>query len=377
MPPGALQWWAMIRRTPLVALVALAVTAGACGSAADESVDVTAAPVQTVAGVGVVPDTVPSGRQQRVLVPAPVNADGSPADLIGEVAPGNRVLIIGDSIIASTSSRYGGQMCDELVPLGWQVAVEAEPSRFVEFGNQVLDRVLDDDPTPETDWHAAVVFLGSNYRGDPFAYAAELREILDRLAPRPTVLVTVTEYRSNYAAVNDVIRQFADEYDNVTLLDWEQIAEEPGVLSSDRLHPTELGREVLAQAVAGALGPVSIGDGDCLRSVFRDDSGIGSASGGGSSVGTSSSSSRSSTRTTTTTPAVTTTAADSGVTTTIGGDDGGGGGGGDVTTTAPPPVPPTTAPPVTTSPPVVTTTAAPAAPAEPAAPAAPDAPSDG
>jgi hypothetical protein len=349
----------MIRRAPLTAIVALALTAGACGAVADESVEETAAPVQTVAGVGVLPDTVPRGRQQRVFVPAPVNADGSPADLIGEVAPGNRVLIIGDSIMASTSSRYGRQMCDELVPLGWQVAVEAEPSRFVEFGNEVLDRVLEDDPTPETDWHAAVVFLGSNYRGDPFAYAAELQEILDRLAPRPTVLFTVTEYRPNYAAVNDVIRDFADEYDNVTLLDWETIAEEPGVLSGDRLHPTDLGREVLAQAVAAALGPVSIGDGDCLRSVFRDDSGIDSGSGGGSSIGTSSSSGGTRTVTTTTRPpAVTTTIADSGggsVTTTIVGDGDGGDGGGDVTTTAPttppaPPAPPTTAPPTTAAP---------------------------
>ena len=329
----------MIRRTPLVALVALAVTAGACGSAADESVDVTAAPVQTVAGVGVVPDTVPSGRQQRVLVPAPVNADGSPADLIGEVAPGNRVLIIGDSIIASTSSRYGGQMCDELVPLGWQVAVEAEPSRFVEFGNQVLDRVLDDDPTPETDWHAAVVFLGSNYNGDEVRYEEELRRILDRLAPRPTLLLTVTEYRSSYVEVNEVVRRLGAEYDNVTVIDWKEIAETPGVLSGDRLHPTETGREVLADAVAAALGPIGIGEGECLRSAFRDDSAINSGSGGGSSVGRSTSSSGR--RTTTVRPTVTTTTA-----------GGGSGGSGSVTATT---VgsgggtgTPTTQPPVTT-----------------------------
>lgn len=374
---------AMFRRASLVAVVALVVTAGACGSDADEAVDDTIAPVETVAGVGALPDTVPSERQQRVFVPAPVRADGSPADEIGEVAQGNRVLIIGDSIIASTSSRYGRQMCDELVPLGWQVAVEAEPSRFVEFGNRVLDRVLEDDPTPETDWHAAVVFLGSNYRGDPLAYEAELEEILDRLAPRPTVLFTVTEYRSNYADVNEVVRRLAEEYDNVILVDWQAIAEEPGVLSGDRLHPTDLGRAVLAQAVAGALGPVSVGDGECLRSVFRDDSGLGSGSGGGSRVGSSSgSSSRTRTTTTPTTaapattasPTPTTTVADSGggavVTTTIGGDAGAG------ATTAPP----TTAPPITAPPPPAPTpTPAPAATTTaPAAPAAAPAPeSDG
>ena len=80
------------------------------------------------------------------MVPPPVNADGTTAELVGESSPGNRILIIGDSIMASTSSRYGGQMCDALVPLGWEVAVEAEPSRFIDFGNRVLDKVLVRNP---------------------------------------------------------------------------------------------------------------------------------------------------------------------------------------------------------------------------------------
>ncbi len=163
-------------------------------------------------------------------------------------------------------------MCDELVPLGWKVAVEAEPSRFIDFGNRVLDKVLQEDAAPEDDWNAAVVFLGSNYGGDEVRYEAELRTILDRLAPRPTLLFTVTEYRPNYSEVNEVVRKLGAEYDNVTIVDWEAISATPGVLSGDRLHPTETGREVLAQAVAGALGPVSIGEGECLKSSFRNDS---------------------------------------------------------------------------------------------------------
>ena len=103
--------------------------------------------------------------------------------LLGALADGNRVLLLGDSILASTSPRYGNQMCETLVPLGWQVAVEAEPSRFVEFGNDVLDDVLPVDVAPVEDWNAAVVFLGSNYRGDPLAYEAQLREMLARVSP--------------------------------------------------------------------------------------------------------------------------------------------------------------------------------------------------
>ncbi len=252
--------------------------AAACGSAGDESNDTIppVTPVPTIGGVGVVPAVPSAVREPVVVVPLPVDVDGETSQLIGATVESNRVLMIGDSILASTSSRYGNQMCEAVEPLGWQVAVEAEPSRFVDFGNTVLRRALPDDVAPDADWDAAVVFLGSNYRGDAFAYEAELVEILDRLEPRPVLLVTVTEYRPNYVEVNVVIDRLGAERDHVTVLDWKTISETPGVLSSDRLHPTDAGRRVLADAVAAALGPVPDGVGDCLRSTFRNDSAVGS-----------------------------------------------------------------------------------------------------
>lgn len=270
---------AMSRHRIVAVIAALAVAAAACGSAEGESDDTIppVTPVPTIGGVGVVPAVPSAVREPVVVVPLPVDVDGETSQLIGTSVEANRVLMIGDSILASTSSRYGNQMCEAVVPLGWQVAVEAEPSRFVDFGNTVLERVLPDDVDPEDDWDAAVVFLGSNYRGDAFAYEAELIEILDRLAPRPVLLLTVTEYRPNYVEVNVVIDRLGADRDHVTVLDWETISETPGVLSSDRLHPTDAGRRVLADAVAAALGPTSDGVGDCLRSSFRDDSAVGGA----------------------------------------------------------------------------------------------------
>src|SRR6056297_978739 len=291
----------MFRRiTP--ALAAVALVAGACGSGGDDSGEELPppTPVPTIGGVGSLPDTVPDARSPIVRVPRPVNDDGSVAELPGEQVDGNRVLVIGDSIMASTAQRYGGQMCDELVPLGWAVQVEAEPSRFVEFGNRVLDRVFDPLAVlagDDEDWDAAVVFLGSNYRGDQDAYAGELREILDTLAPRPTLLFTVTEYRPNWSEVNDVVWELGEEYDNVTVVDWEEVSKAPGVISSDRQHPTEAGRRVLAQVTAASLGAVGLGDGECLRSAFTDDSAInggGSGSLGSPSTGSASSSGSSS-----------------------------------------------------------------------------------
>ena len=329
----------MSRRLLLSAFVALALVGAACGSGDDDVSSATtteATPVPTIGGVGQLPDPVTASRSPIVMVRPPVNDDGTEANVVGEVAQGNRVLMIGDSILASTSRRYGGQMCSELVPLGWKVAIEAEPSRFIDFGNRVLDRVLQDDVAPADDWNAAVVFLGSNYGGDPVKYEQELRKILDRLAPRPTLLLTVSQYRTEWAEANEVIRRLAEEYDNVTLVDWETIAATPGVLSGDRLHPTNEGRVVLAQVIAASLGQVAIGEGECLKSQFTDDSASNTAGGGGSSVGGSSGSSSRNTPTTVRPPTATTSPP-----VTV------------PSTTAPPPVtvPPTTAPPVTTAPP--------------------------
>jgi hypothetical protein len=265
----------MCIRRSIAVVMAVALIAAGCGVGDDESDGTSppATPAPTLGGVGAAPAMPSAVRDPVVVVRPPINADGTEADLIGSIVDGNRVLMIGDSILASTSSRYGNHMCGALVPLGWQVAVEAEPSRFVEFGNQVLDKLLRDDADPDQDWDAAVVFLGTNYRGDAKQYETELVEILDRLTPRPVVLFTVTEYRSNYVEVNEVVDRLGAVRDNVNVLDWKTISEAPGILSNDRLHPTDTGRRVLAESVAAALGPVA-GDGECVRSTFRDDSAI-------------------------------------------------------------------------------------------------------
>ena len=371
---------AMFSRRTAAVVAAIALTAAACGSVDSESGETVppVEPVPTIGGVGAVPAVPSAVREPLVVVPLPVDVDGETSELIGEAVDGNRVLMIGDSILASTSSRYGNQMCEAVVPLGWQVAVEAEPSRFIDFGNRVLRRALPDDVGPEDDWDAAVVFLGSNYRGDAFAYEAELIEILDRLEPRPVLLLTVTEYRPNYVEVNVVVDRLGAQRDHVTVLDWKTISETPGVLSSDGLHPSDAGRRVLANAVASALGAFPDGVGDCLRSTFRNDSAVGSGNSNtvlgrpssSSSRSSSGSSSSGSSGSVTNTVAPTTSATT--VITTPSSGDGTGGGedttppdGGGATTTAPattPTQPPATQPPVVTQPP---TTPAPPAPPPP------------
>ena len=243
------------------------------------------------------------------LVTRPLTADGEIAEPIGDQVAGNRLLMIGDSILASTETRYGGEMCAALEPLGWAVEVAAEAGRFVEFGvsvvNQRVPRPSADQsnaadvnalpstaplPADATDWDAAAVFLGSNYDGDKENYDTKMRVILDRLAPRPTLLFTVTEYRPNYSDVTAVINDLAAEYPNVTLIDWAAAARTPGVLLPDGLHPNDVGESVLTNLTAVALGEAPAGEAECIRSQFRDDSAIdegnGSPNTGGSTSGT-------------------------------------------------------------------------------------------
>ncbi len=265
----------LLRRACLLAAVALA--AAGCGSTGQ------AAPpaVGTLGGVGVLP-----GVATAATATGPSTSAGSasstsststsfdlpsttvPADgPVGSRTAGNRLLLIGDSVLASTSQRYSNDMCNALVPLGWRVEVDAEVGRFIDFGARVLDRRL------AAGWDATVVFLGSNYGGDQGEYAQGLSAMVDRVSPMPVVLVTVSEFEANRREVNDVIRLVAAGHDNVVVLDWAvTTATTTGLLGADHLHLAPLGRAALAENVAAAFGPAPTQPGECLTTAFRDDS---------------------------------------------------------------------------------------------------------
>ncbi|MFI0460933.1 MAG: SGNH/GDSL hydrolase family protein [Ilumatobacteraceae bacterium] len=191
------------------------------------------------------------------------NLDGP---VLGTVASGNRLLVLGDSILAGTANRYGGAMCAGLVPLGWRVAVEAEAGQMVGFGRTVLrDRIYEG-------WDAAVVFLGTNFGGSAELYEKDLTAIVKSLAPRPTLLLTASLFRPTMQQVNQVIRIVASKNPNVSVLDWSTTSVQTGVLNRDNIHPTDAGRQVLVSSIASALGDAPTGPGACLPSKFTDDS---------------------------------------------------------------------------------------------------------
>lgn len=185
---------------------------------------------------------------------------------LGSVAAGNRLLVIGDSILAGTASRYGGALCSAVVPLGWRVAVEAEAGQLVGFGRTVLrDRIYEG-------WDAAVVFLGTNYGGSKENYERDLTRIVESLAPRPTLLLTATLFRDSMQQVNEVIRVVASRNSHVSVLDWGTASVQPGLLNKDRVHPTNAGRAVLVSSIASALGTAPETPGACLPAKYTDDS---------------------------------------------------------------------------------------------------------
>jgi hypothetical protein len=261
------------REVILSALCALLVACSAVQSASPDAHD------PTLTGVGLLPGPssdsgVPVSGSDPVTTGSPSSTSSSttttpPVPTIGSSVTGNRLLMIGDSITASAAQRYGGELCSALVPLGWQVEVDAEPSRFIDFGNTVLDQRL------SAKWDAAYVFLGTNYLGDQQSYRKQLEKIVQRLAPAPVVLLTITEFADNRREVNDAITLVATEFSNVRMLDWGAIAaaDAATILRGDGHHLTNSGRATLASTVASVMGQAPASTGDCLPTKFTNDRG--------------------------------------------------------------------------------------------------------
>ena len=263
----------MLIRRVLLILGALAVLA-ACGSAAGdtETADTRSLPLSGLPPL--IPTTPP------VLDTTPVSTGAPPAaGQLGGLVQGNEVILIGDSVLAGTASRYGGEMCAALVPLGWKVEIDAETGRFVPFGNEVLDARL------AAGWDVAVILLGNNFLGDKGSYKFELERMVSRLSPAPVVLIKVTLYRPDRALVNEAIDEVAAVYPNVVVLDWAALTTADRELTGpDHLHPSAKGRRQLAAEVANVLGQAPKSPGGCLPSDFTDDS-MGSVTGGGGGGG--------------------------------------------------------------------------------------------
>ena len=244
----------MSRRLLVPVLVALLAACGGATGSGDSYLD----------GIGRIPGAQPAGGDAQPDV-ADLSAPAVQGQLLGANATGNRLIVIGDSILAGTASRYGNEMCNTLVPMGWNTVVEAEAGQPASFGREVLKARIYDG------WDAAVVFLGTNPSANIDRYRQDMTRIVESLAPRPTLLLTTTLFRESQKAVNDVIREITASHSNVSLLDWGTASTQPGVLNKDNVHPTTTGRTLLVRAIAAAVGNAPTSPGKCLAAEFTDD----------------------------------------------------------------------------------------------------------
>lgn len=247
----------------MAVITTLLASVAACGSSISDGATTTAV-TGTVAGIGNLPDQVSTTAADSSSATSAPNQ--SRPLTVGELSDGPRLLMIGDSIFTAISRRSSNMACERLVPLGWQVAVEAERGRFIDLGLRIVKKKL-----PQG-FDAAVLFLGTNYGKKQDVYQEYLAEILDELAPRPVIILTATEYKPFMQEVNAVIEEEVRTRDNLWLVDWREISKTPGVLWKDGIHPVDAGNVVLMDSIINVLGNAPGGEpGECLKVEFKDD----------------------------------------------------------------------------------------------------------
>jgi hypothetical protein len=247
----------------MAVITTLLLSVAACGSSISDGATTTAV-TGTVAGIGNLPVQVSTTAADSSSETSALNQ--SRLLTVGELSDGPRLLMIGDSIFTAVSRRSSNMACERLVPLGWQVAVEAERGRFIDLGLRIVKKKL-----PQG-FDAAVLFLGTNYGKKQDVYQETLDKILDELAPRPVIILTATEYKPFMQEVNAVIEEEVRTRDNLWLVDWREISKTPGLLSRDGIHPVDAGNVVLMDSIISVLGNAPGGEpGECLKVEFKDD----------------------------------------------------------------------------------------------------------
>ncbi len=267
-----------MNRSAAAAALTLVVALVGCGG--DEPRDATVLDVPATVAIGVLPDPLTDTPTLPALPPPPTTRPAAPVTTvaarpqpgaIGSVLLGDRLLMIGDSLLASAAPRNDPYLCDALTLFGWEAEIDAEPDHDLDFVDEVLDdRLNRDDEQP---WDVVALVLGNELPfpdGDAYdAYATWLDDIIDRLAPRLVLLYTVSEAEVDgvdRARLNDIIRDRPRSHPNVVIVDWAELGGDPGeVLDDTSAALTSDGRKRFALQTAQLLRARSQDpDGECL-----------------------------------------------------------------------------------------------------------------
>jgi hypothetical protein len=219
------------------------------------------------------PTTAPT--ESATSTPAAMNPDQPIEGPIGELVDGNRILLVGDSILASAAPRNEGELCDALVLFGWAAEIDAVDDRGIDFASGVLDERLT-EAGQQDDWDVVAFAFGSDVDGTDAdavaAFGSELAALIERVAPRPVLLYTLVDVGADRAAVNDVIRQQPQSHQNALVIEFSDAGDDGVAVVDDSGRTlTDDGMKRFSIRTAAAVGDApGDGEGACLPSDYDD-----------------------------------------------------------------------------------------------------------
>jgi hypothetical protein len=272
----------MSRRHRLLALSMGLVVASACRGGEDETVQPALIDVPETVAIGVLPAPLSDSPTLPAPPPPPTTTPASTSTttvvtgpIVGPVADhvsGNRLLMIGDALLATATPRNDGLMCDAVTLFGWETEIDAEPGHDIGFAGDVLDERL--EPDGEEPWDVVALMIGNELDGsDPAiasAFAEELDRLIERIAPRPVVIFTLPVADPGRSVLNDIINDRPNSYPNAVVIDFATkggAADE--VVDDTGLALTDDGNKRISVITAAALGKAPGGaTGECLPSEY-------------------------------------------------------------------------------------------------------------
>lgn len=183
----------------------------------------------------------------RLVALAVVAVAGALLALVGpDVGAQQRhVVVVSDSILlgaqAPCTSRLQGA--------GWTVDFDGAVSRSTSAGAEAVSS----RSAGLTD--SLVISLGANDAGNPATFRSRVDSVMAAAGAVPHVYwITIREVRPYYAPANQILRDAATRYPNLTVVDWHAAsAGRDGLTSSDGLHLTPTGANALADLLAAAV----------------------------------------------------------------------------------------------------------------------------
>ena len=171
---------------------------------------------------------------------------------------GPRVAVLGDSITVGSRPALREELSSRSLKIGALLGEGLSSGPYSQvLGEDVMlsaaEDISDDGPP------VAVLALGTNDAWNPRLTLDAAQEALARydelLSETCLVVVTVNEDavapdfdRSEAAAINESLRAMADQ-----VVDWDVLADAPGALRDDTIHPSDAGKQAWARAVADGV----------------------------------------------------------------------------------------------------------------------------